>query len=90
MHAVHLRNKKKYVLTLKAPSKICSRWHSIFFFYFPEKISLNISCESSAWQTIYMKCQEELFSLKSKKKKKITMLSTSVVIAILRINYAYF
>ena len=49
------------ILTLKAPSKICSRRHSIFyiFFYFSEKTSL-------AWQTIHMKFQD-LFSLKNKK-----------------------
>ena len=42
-----------------------------FFFYFSEKTSLDISCESSAWQTIDMKCQD-MFSLKKKKKKKKT------------------
>ena len=36
-------------LTLKAPSKLCSRRHSkIFIFHFSEKSSLDISCESSA------------------------------------------
>ena len=42
---------RKYVylpLTLKAPSKICSRRHSIFF---SEKTSLDISCGSSIKQT---------------------------------------
>ena len=34
-------------LTLKVPSKICSRWHSKIIFYFSEKISLDILCESS-------------------------------------------
>ena len=60
------------LLTLKAPSKICSRRHSNFFFYFyfffSEKPSLDISCESSTWQMIHMKCQD-LFSLKNNKKK---------------------
>ena len=37
------------------------------FFFFSEKISLDISCELSAWQTIHMKCQD-LLSLKNKKK----------------------
>ena len=41
----------------------------IYFFLFSEKTSLDVSCESSAWQTIHMKCQD-LFSLKKKKKKK--------------------
>ena len=53
-------------LTLKAPSKICSRRHT---FYFSKKINLDISYESSAWQMIHMKCQD-LFSLEIKKKKK--------------------
>ena len=68
-------------LTLKVPSKICSRWHSIFFFYFyfSEKTSLDILCES-----IHMKCQD-LFSLKNKKKKK-KMSSAAVVIGTLRVN----
>ena len=38
-----------------------------FFFFFSEKTSLDISCESSVWQMIHMKCQD-LFSLKNKKK----------------------
>ena len=38
-----------------------------FFFFFSEKTNFEISCESSAWQTIHMKCQD-LFSLKNKKK----------------------
>ena len=69
------------LLTLKAPSKICSRWHSKFFFYISEKTSLDISwessaiCQSSAWQMIHMKCQD-LFSLKK----------SAVVIGALRVN----
>ena len=60
----------KGVLTLKAPSKLCSRRHSIlffYFFYFSEKTSLEISCELSAKQMIHMK-SEDLFSLKNRKK----------------------
>ena len=34
-----------------------------------QKISLDISCESSAWQMIHIKYQD-LFSSKKKKKKK--------------------
>ena len=61
----------------------------IFIFYFSEKTSLDISCESSAWQTIHMKWQDlsawqtihmkwqDLFSLKNKKKKKIQMSSAT-------------
>ena len=56
-------------LTLKALSKICSRRHSNFVFYFSEKTSLDISCESYVKQTIHMKCQD-LFSLTSNKKIK--------------------
>ena len=37
------------------------------YFYFSEEIRLDISCEVSAKQSIYMKCQA-LFSLKNKKK----------------------
>ena len=56
---------KYCTLTLKAPSKICSRRHfEIFFFNFSKKTSLDISCELSAWQTIHMKYQD-LFSLKN-------------------------
>ena len=58
-----------FVLSLKAPSKICNRRHSIFFF-FSEKTSLDISCESPAKQTIHMKCQY-LFFLKNKKKNVV-------------------
>ena len=68
-------------LTLKAPSKICSRRHSIFFF---REKSLDISCESSAKQTIHMKCQY-LFSLKNKNKK---MSSAAVVVCALRLKNA--
>ena len=38
-------------------------------FVFSEKTSLDISCESSAKQTIHMKFQD-LFSLKNREKKK--------------------
>ena len=41
----------------------------LFFFFRENKISLDILCELSAWQTIHMKCRD-LFSLKKKKKKK--------------------
>ena len=61
------------VVEVKAPSKICSRRLSkifCYFFYFLEKAILDISCESSAWQTIHMKYQD-LFSSENKKKNKI-------------------
>ena len=55
-------------LTLKAPITTAADDNFfIYFFYFSEKTSLDISCESSAWQMIHMKCQD-LFSLKNKKK----------------------
>ena len=57
-------------LTLKAPSKIHSGRYSKKLFYFSEKASLDIACESSAKQTIHMKCQD-LFSLKKKKKNRM-------------------
>ena len=53
------------VLTLKVP--ITTEQTTILFFFFSEKTSLDISCESSARQTIHMKCQD-LFSLKNEKK----------------------
>ena len=60
-------------LTLKAPVTTAAddNFFYIFFFYFSEKTSLDISCESSAWQMIHMKCQL-VFSEKIKKNKKIS------------------
>ena len=52
-----------YDLTLKAPITTADIF--FYYYYFSEKTSLDISCESSAWQTIHMKCQD-LFSLKNK------------------------
>ena len=75
-------------LTLKRPSKICSRQQSeIFILYFSEKTNLDISCESSAWQTIHMKCQD-LFSSENKKKSKL--LFALVMIGALRVNSKVF
>ena len=78
------------LLTLEAPSKVCSRRHSKFF-HFSYKISLEISYELSAWQTIHMKCQD----LFSEKKKYIysKVLSAAVVTDTLRVKrnlYSYF
>ena len=58
----------------------CSRRQSIYY-YFNEKIRLDISCESSAWQTIHMKCQAEFSP-----EKKINMSSAAVVIRTLGIK----
>ena len=41
--------------------------------FFKGKISLDVACESSAWQTSHMQCQD-LFSLKKKKKSKCLLL----------------
>ena len=41
-------------------------------FSISEKISLDISCQSPAWQTIHMKCQD-LFSLANKKNIQIVV-----------------
>ena len=59
------------LLTLKVPITTAADDNFLYFFiiFFSEKTSLDISCESSAWQTIHMKCQD-LYSLKKKKKKK--------------------
>ena len=54
-------------LTIKIPSKICSRQH-----FFKENVNLDISCESSAGQLIHMRCQD-LFSQKNKNKIKIVV-----------------
>ena len=54
----------------------------LVFFYFSEKTSRDISCESSVKQKIHMKCQD-MFSLKNKKKK---MSSAAVVIGALKVN----
>ena len=55
-------------ITLKGPFTTAADDNFFFFFfYFTEKTSLDISCESSAWQMIHMKCQD-LFSLKNEKK----------------------
>ena len=68
---LHCLSPIQQYLTIKAPSKICSRRHLfLFFFNFSMITSLDISCESSAKQTIHMKYQD-LFSLKNKKKKYI-------------------
>ena len=55
-------------------------FEKIFYFFFPEKTSLDISCELSAKQTIHMKCQD-LFSLEKKKKS-----SAAVVPGALKVN----
>ena len=46
------------VFTLKVPSKICGRHFKFLLFYFSEKTSLDISCESSVKQTIHIKCKD--------------------------------
>ena len=43
-----------------------------YFFFFSEIISLQISCESSAWQTIYMKIQDLFFFWEMKQKSKLS------------------
>ena len=53
-------------LTHKVPSKFVVDDNLNLFFLFSEKISLDISCELSAWQMINMKYWD-LFSLANKK-----------------------
>ena len=55
------------VLTLKAPSKVAADDTYFFYFYLLKKIRLDVSCESSARQRIYMKYQV-FFSLKNNEK----------------------
>ena len=43
----------------------------LLFFFFSEKTSPDISCESAAWQTIHMKCQD-MFSSENKKKSNLS------------------
>ena len=45
------------ILTLKAPNKNCSRRHFKFLLLSFEKIRLDISCKSSAYQRIHLKHQ---------------------------------
>ena len=57
-------------------------------FYFSQKTSVDISCESSVKQQIHMKCQD-LFSMKKKKKKKnryLKVLSAAVVNDVFMVN----
>ena len=57
------------ILNLKLLSKIVADDILFYYYYFSGEISLCVSYESSARQTIHMKCKV-LFSLKKKKKKK--------------------
>ena len=57
----------------------------IFLFRFSDKTSLDISCESSAWQMIHMKCQD-LFSLKNKKKKNLECHLLQILLGALRVK----
>ena len=78
------------LLTMKVPSK-CADDILIFFFYFSENICIRlyISCESSAWQTIHMKCQVLFYSEKYEKKKPNQNVSASDVIGDLRAKKGY-
>ena len=62
------------ITTLKALNKILADISLMFSNYFSEKIRLGISCELSARQMIYMKCQalysSKIYEKKSEKKKK--------------------
>ena len=60
---------RRGVLTLKAPiTTAADDIHKYFFHCFSEKISLDVSSESSARQRIHMK-KQALFSSKDKSKK---------------------
>ena len=82
MIAVLLLYQQKYLLSLKAPSKICNRQHSNCF---SEAISFDISYEISSWQTIQKKC-EDLFSLKNKNIKIFKMSAVAVEMGVFRVN----
>ena len=57
-------NRKLLLLALKVPTQLQQTTFWNLFIPFSEKIWLDISCESSAWQMIHMKFQA-LFSLKT-------------------------
>ena len=58
----------KVVYPLKRQAKfVADDIQFYYYYYFLKKTSLDIPSESSAKQTIHMKCQD-LFSLKNKKK----------------------
>ena len=67
-HYTFILTSLKRNLTLKAP--ITTKADDNFDFFFQKKTSLDISCESSAKQTIHTKYQD-LFALKIKINKKI-------------------
>ena len=48
------------VFTLKVPSKIVADDIHIFY-HLSNKVSLDISCELSAWLMIHTKCQDNFF-----------------------------
>ena len=56
----------EHISPIKCQAKFVVDGSLIYFFLFLETISLDISCESSAWLTIHMKYQD-LFSLTDKK-----------------------
>ena len=60
----------QYKIKPQSANNNCSR-RQLFFFIFQRKQVLTFHCESSAWQTIHMKCQD-LFSLKKKKLSSAT------------------
>ena len=63
----HNKSILRYFVALNVKAPITNAADDIlkdFFFNFSKKTSFDISCESSAWQTIHMKYQD-LFSLKN-------------------------
>ena len=76
-------------LILKAPITTAADDNIFYFFYFSEKTSLDISCESSAWQMIHMKCQD-LFSLKNKKKNLFGCRLQQILLGALQVKTDFF
>ena len=80
-------NFRTFTITIWSASHNHSRWHfEIFFYYFSEKVSLDISCESSDSHEM----SRLIFSKKKKKKKKkIDCRQLQILLGALRVKWHY-
>ena len=67
--------------TIKVPITTAADDSLEYFYCISDKIMLDISCESSAWQRIHMKHQT-LFSLQDKSKNNKSVVSCNFCIAL--------